>query len=168
MKEILDKISSYNLFNYLLPGTVFAVLATKLTKHSMVQGEILSGAFLYYFIGLVVSRIGSLFVEPILKMIAFIRFADYLDYVSAVKRDPNIEVLSEANNTYRTICSLLILLLSLMGLDWLEARYPVLESWETPLLLLMLLVIFLFSYRKQTSYITSRITSCRPEQTSND
>ena len=34
MKEILDKLSSYNIFNYLLPGIIFVVLMGKLTHYS--------------------------------------------------------------------------------------------------------------------------------------
>ena len=103
MKEVLDKITSYNLFNYLLPGIIFAFLATELTKYSLVQEDITSGVFIYYFMGLVVSRFGSLVIEPLLKRISFLKFKKYKDFIAAVKADPKIDVLSEANNTYRTI-----------------------------------------------------------------
>ena len=60
MKELIDKISSYNLFNYLVPGVLLAFAADKFTAYSLVQSDLLIGAFLYYFIGLVASRFGSL------------------------------------------------------------------------------------------------------------
>jgi hypothetical protein len=65
MKEILDKLSSYNLFNYLLPGIIFVVLASEITRYSFIHDDIVIGAFLYYFIGLVISRFGSLAIEPL-------------------------------------------------------------------------------------------------------
>lgn len=58
MKEILEKVSSYNLFNYLLPGTVFVFVLSKISGYNFIQKDLLIGAFLYYFIGLVISRIG--------------------------------------------------------------------------------------------------------------
>ena len=67
MKDLLDKISSYNLFNYLLPGVLFALLADGLTSYTFIQSDIVVGIFLYYFMGLVISRVGSLAIEPILK-----------------------------------------------------------------------------------------------------
>jgi len=67
MKDLLDKLSSYDIFNYLLPGVIFAVLAEKLTSFSFIKKDIILGVFLYYFIGLVISRIGSLFIEQFLK-----------------------------------------------------------------------------------------------------
>ena len=111
MKDLLDKLSSYNIFNYLLPGTIFAGLGEQLTSHSLIQDNLLIGLFLYYFIGLIISRIGSLTVEPFLKWIKLVQFADYKDYVKASELDPKIELFSEQNNMYRTLCSLFMTLL---------------------------------------------------------
>ena len=110
MKDILSKLSSYNLFNYLFPGIVFVIAAGKLTHYSLIQQDIVIGVFLYYFIGLVVSRFGSLVIEPILRKTSFLRFANYGDFVAASKKDEKLELLSEVNNTYRTLCSLFTLL----------------------------------------------------------
>jgi hypothetical protein len=69
MKDLIEKLSSYNLFNYLFPGVIFAVISEKMTSYSFLQDDIIVGVFVYYFIGLVVSRFGSLFLEPVLKKI---------------------------------------------------------------------------------------------------
>jgi len=113
MNELLNKLSSYNVFNYLLPGIVFAVLAGEIIHYPIVQRDILTGAFLYYFVGLVVSRFGSLIVEPLLKALSFVKFAHYKDFVAVSHEDAKLEVLSEVNNTYRTLASLFSLLLLL-------------------------------------------------------
>jgi len=52
MKEILDKISSYNFFNYLLPGILFVVITEEFTSYSFIQENLVLGVFIYYFIGL--------------------------------------------------------------------------------------------------------------------
>jgi hypothetical protein len=90
MKEFLDKLSSYNLFNYLLPGIVFVVLSEALTQYSLVQDDIVIGIFLYYFVGLVISRFGSLAIEPMLKRVSFLQFAEYKEFVAACKEDEKI------------------------------------------------------------------------------
>ena len=157
MKDLLDKLSSYNLFNYLLPGVLFAALGSKITSYSFIQSDVIVGVFVYYFIGLVVSRFGSLAIEPFLKRISFVHFADYSDFVAASKIDPKIEILSETNNTYRTISSLFALLILLKAYEVVEARFTWLQGVNHFILLVLLLVMFLFSYRKQTNYITRRI-----------
>ena len=161
MNELLNKISSYNIFNYLLPGTLFAILAGRVINRPLVQADIIVGLFLYYFFGLVISRFGSLIVEPILKGLKFVTFADYKDFVAASQKDAKLDVLSEVNNTYRTLVSMFLLLLLLKGYVRLEDKFPCLKPWNFTILAGLLLVMFLFSYKKQTSYITKRIHADR-------
>jgi hypothetical protein len=157
MNELLNKVSSYNVFNYLLPGIVFAVLASGILQKPIGNRNIITAAFLYYFVGLVVSRFGSLVVEPLLRWLRLVDFSRYRNFVVAEKRDEKIGVLSEVNNTYRTFCAIFILLLLLRLVVRIEASFPFLRDWNTTILLSLLLILFLFSYRKQTAYITERI-----------
>jgi len=161
MKDLLDKISSYNIFNYLFPGIVFVVLSKEITAYSFLQENLIVGAFVYYFIGLVISRFGSLTIEPTLRKVSFLRFADYQDFVSASKKDTKLELLSEVNNMYRTLISLFLLLALLKLYEMIESQFMQLKDWRSYILIVLLLVMFLFSYRKQTSYITKRIEANR-------
>lgn len=161
MKELLEKISSYSVFNYLLPGVLFVVILDKLTIYSFIQENLIIGAFVYYFIGLVISRFGSLVIEPLLKKVNFVRFAPYADFVSASKKDGKIEILSEVNNMYRTFCSLLILLLLLLGYQALQLHFPILGQWNPYIVTVLLILMFLLSYRKQTDYVRRRVEANR-------
>lgn len=157
MKEVLDKLSSYNLFNYLLPGILFVIILDKFTVYSFIQDNLIIGAFVYYFIGLVISRFGSLVTESILKKISFLKFTDYREFISASKKDPKIDLLSESNNMYRTFSSMLILIILLKLYELIELKFQMLKNWNQYILIGLLLIIFLYSYRKQTGYITKRI-----------
>lgn len=159
MKELLEKITSYNLFNYLLPGVIFSLLVSKMTRYPIIQQDLVVGFFLYYFIGMVISRFGSIVIEPLLKKISLIEFTNYNDYVMASKKDLKIELFSEINNTYRTILSLLILLIFLKIYETLEINFNFPQAFTVMLTIVLLVVLFLLSYRKQTSYIKKRITS---------
>ena len=87
----------------------------------------------------------------------FIKFSPYKDFLSACKIDEKIEVLSEANNTYRTLVAMFAALLVLLGLDllvvstFLEKRTVIVVS------IAALMILFAFAYRKQTSFIRERI-----------
>jgi len=159
MKDLLEKLSSYNIFNYLLPGIIFVVFVEALTTFHLVQKDIILGVFFYYFIGLIISRLGSLVIEPLLKLIRFVRFAPYTDFVTASQKDEKLIVLSEANNMYRTFCALFMVLALLKVYEWLLSRFPELQQFCGEALLLALLAIFCLSYRKQCQYITKRIDS---------
>lgn len=158
MKDLLDKLSSYNIFNYLLPGTIFAGLGEQLTSYSLVQDNLLIGLFLYYFIGLIISRVGSLTVEPFLKWIKFVQFADYKDYTKAAESNPKVELLSEQNNMYRTLCSLPIMLIFFKVYDeMIKDNLPGGADTSDFIFLLGILVLFLFSYNKQTKYVVRSV-----------
>jgi hypothetical protein len=157
MNILLEKLSSYNIFNYLFPGVVFVVIAESLTAFSFIQKNIVLGLFLYYFIGLVISRIGSLIIEPFLKRIRFIIFEEYPDFVNTSKMDKKIELFSEINNMYRTLCSLFFLLIATRIYEEIAIAMPVIDKWSMEILTVSLFFLFVFSYRKQTIYITKRI-----------
>jgi hypothetical protein len=161
MKDILDKLSSYNIFNNLFPGIIFVSLAKVFLRHSFVQEDVIVGLFLYYFIGMVISRLGSFIIEPILKRTSFVRFAEYKDFVSASQKDAKLEVLSEVNNTYRTLCALFVTLIVIRGYEAIEDLVPVIKTATPFVAILFLLLLFLWSYRKQTSYITKRVQAQR-------
>jgi len=157
MKDLLEKLSSYNLFNYLFPGIVFVVILKGTTSYSLLQENLVIGVFVYYFVGLVISRFGSLVIEPFLRKLTFLKFADYKEFVDASKKDEKIEVLSEVNNMYRTLCAMFILLIILKFYEWMETKAPIIKDWSNWIVITLLLFMFLFSYRKQTQYITKRI-----------
>jgi len=160
VKELMEKISTYNIFNYLFPGAIFVVILNGVVGINLYQDNLVLGFFVYYFIGLIISRVGSLIVEPLLKKTGFVVFADYDDYVEASKKDEKIDLYSEINNMYRTVMSLIALIMfAMMYKAWADNLS--LGSWSlgTWLSLMLLLVIFLFSYKKQTLYVVKRVNS---------
>ena len=164
MKELLDKLSSYNIFNYLFPGILFCVISKTLIGYNLIIDDIVLGVFLYYFIGLTVSRMGSIVIEPVMRKTKFIIFAKYSDFITASKKDEKIELLSEVNNMYRTIISLILMISILYGFSILESHFPILIKFRWIILALFLFVLFLLSYRKQTKYIVDRVNRINEEK----
>lgn len=157
MKDLLDKLTTYNIFNYLLPGVLFVVIAKALTDYDLIQENNLLGAFLYYFVGMTVSRFGSVIIEPLLRKLKFIEFREYKDFVNASKKDVKIELLSEVNNTYRTLISMLVLLL-LLKLYNVSANFFQIENTISLIALtISITTLYLFTYRKQTKFVVKRI-----------
>ena len=66
MEDLLAKISSYNFFNFLFPGVIFAVIAERVTSYTFLHNNLVIDFFVCYFIGLTISRVGSLLLEPLL------------------------------------------------------------------------------------------------------
>lgn len=157
MKEFIEHIGSYNLFNYLLSGVVFSVVVQKSTIFNLLPENILLIAFICYFTGMIISRIGSLIVEPILKRLKFVKFKEYKEFVEASKKDSKLEILSEQNNTYRTIIAMTLMIGFTKLYESFIIQFPVLQKLNLYIILIILLLLFLFAYKKQTSYISKRI-----------
>ncbi len=157
MKDLLDKLSSYNIFNYLFPGVLFAAIGELLTSYSLLHNDVVIGAFLYYFYGIIISRIGSLLIEPFLKWIDIIQFEPYEDFVAASKIDNDLKVLSESNNMYRTLISVCMCALFLKALEFLANIFPIPSEYSFTIAICFLAVLFIYSYRKQTNFMRKRI-----------
>lgn len=111
MEKILEKLDSYNILNNLLPGIVLNFLLERIIGVKIVEGNIIEDLFVFYFMGMVVSRFGSLVIEPICKKIKWVKYADYGEFVKASRKDEKVNVLSEVNNSYRTVFSVCIVVL---------------------------------------------------------
>ena len=157
MDKLLEKISSYNLLNNLIPGGVFCFLLRSICSIDILTESIVEALFMYYFVGMVLSRVGSIVVEPITKKVKLISHVDYSDYIVASEADSQIDILLETNNLYRTIvsCGLLTILVKTYTL---AERYLQVLSCVTPYIISgLLVVLFLLSFRKQTNYIIKRV-----------
>jgi hypothetical protein len=157
MNELLSKISSYNLFNYLFPGAAFTVAADSLHFIDLPKLDVATLLLIYYSIGLVISRLGSIVIEPVLRKIKFVRYSDYGRYVTACDTDTKIEVFVEQNNTYRTLLAAVVALLLSYPISYAADRMSLSAEWRHALIVVFILGLFLFSFRKQSEYISKRV-----------
>jgi|SRR6266853_4643209 len=163
MKDLIDKLSSYNIFNYLFPGIIFAVIGTRVSSFHFLLDDIVVGVFVYYLYGMVISRIGSLLIERLLKRVKLLHFASYADFVTASRVDTKIDILSEQNNTYRTLASVFLCILLLIGFDTIHMFIPNISTYGLLAGLLFLLWLFVCAYIKQTDYISKRVTVAKSD-----
>lgn len=157
LSELLDKLTSYNLFNYLLPGAVFSYFAQVSFKLQFVPDDLITAAFVYYFLGVVVSRFGSFILEPLLRKFGFVTVEPYTAFLAAAEKDAKIETLVEAANMYRTFVAAMLLLLLMSAYFKLESFFPILLEWRGLIGGVALVLVFLAAYKKQSDYIASRV-----------
>lgn len=157
MDKIIDKITTYNIFTNMFPGVIYCYASETLFGIPLVQDKIIVAVFLYYFVGMVISRISSVIIEPLLRLAKFVQFADYTSYIAASEKDEKIGVLLETGNSYRSVVALLVCLLATGIWETVLLNYAISERYADYILLVLLLALFLFAYRKQTEYIVSRI-----------
>ena len=170
LERIAEQISSYEIFNHIVSGAVYIILADRFTAFSFLTGRILPDIIIFYFTVVVIGRIGSLLIEKPLSHKgkktgkAFLERAPYSDYLKAEKKDTEhkLNQLLTTNNMYRSLISAAILLLLSVLADWL---LPVLPGGMltrrivilVACILILVSLLFLFSLRKQTRYIAKRV-----------
>lgn len=157
LASFLGRISNYNLLNNLIPGAILCVLLKYLVGYDFMNVGTLELMVIFYFVGMVNGRIGSLIVEWILKKIHFVTFRDHKFFVAAEQKDKKIVSLSETNNMYRSMISVaftaILAKLYHVGVD-LQWDWGNISEW---VVLVAMLILFACAYRKQTNYIVSRI-----------
>lgn len=172
-KNLLEKISSYEIFNNFLPGIIFCIIVEKTTRISFYTEEIWEKLFIYYFIGMIINRIGSIFIEERLKTMKvknkktkekehFLEFTQYSDYIEASSNNSFIIILNETNNTYRTIIAMLIVVMGVKLYDWFlyDRLYNLGVVWNNIIFLIacsLIIILFIYSYKKQTDIIRERV-----------
>ena len=158
MDKIIEKISSYNIINNILPGVTFIFLLKEFFKISFTSYGVIPDFIIYYFVGSVLSRLGSLIVEPILLKIKIIQYAPYSQFIEASKQDDKINTLMETTNFYRTMVAVFLLLILIGLLKLFKSYIPVFFITHKILFVLLALVLlYIFSFRKQIEYVKKRI-----------
>lgn len=170
MDSFISKISPYNIFINLFPGIIFAFFIPLTTAYEIPKTNIINDIFIYYFIGLIINRIGSLVLKNLLKIpikikkqeYKFLHFADYTEYTSAVKEDKTISDLSITNNTYRSLTACFLILIAIRISTYIPTLLKLLinlKPYSIDIFLITLFLIFAISYRTQTKYISDKISA---------
>ena len=157
LEKIFSSLGSYNILNYLFPGVVFSFLMKLFFSVDLFYGDGIISLFTFYFYGMTISRVGSLIIEPLLRKTNIIRFSSYNAFLEASKKDNTLSTLSEVNNTYRTIISLFFVLLVYNAYISISSLCNFSASINSYMVIALLLVLYGFSYRKQTQYIRKRV-----------
>lgn len=156
MEEIINKLSSYNLFNYLFPGAIVSILAKRLNLLEY-PDDLVAQLLWFYFVGLVVSRIGSVVLEPLMRRCSFVKYEEYTKYLRACEADSKLEIMVEVANTYRTLAAAFAILPAAICYMWLATKVGISMDWQQRIIVVLMFVIFAVSFRKQVRFIAKRI-----------
>ena len=171
-KSMLEKISSYNIFNNFFPGIAFCYMVKIFTDYELDIGNLWENIFIYYFWGLIIGRIGSLVIENLMMKVRiknkksklkenYIERAPYKEYIKASEKKSFIKILNETNNMYRAMISVFASVLIIKLYEILSIYFiNLFGKIEIPLEILLLItgmILFIVSYKKQTDYIRKRV-----------
>lgn len=180
MTELLKILGTYEIFTNFIPGCIFFILAPAqfqsniLNNYMSSEQNMIFIAFLCYFLGTIINRIGSLVLEPIAKgrLVHYVAYKKYLEAekIEQQNESDKLHCLVRVNNLFRAYMAMT---LCLIGTNIYYSSISVsseanggsifciliaivfCDNWINWLLCL----IFALSYRKQTSYIKGNVES---------
>lgn len=161
MESLLNLLVRFELFNNLFPGIIF-VYFLKLYNYlpSTENLEFYESLFIAYFLGLVFNRVGSIFLEPFFQKIKFFKIPDYLNFLEGKKNDNRINTAILINNMYRSFIIVFVFSFFLIFFKIFSNKNFYLKEI---IVLLFLIYIFGFSYRKQTYFIKEKLKKIEGE-----
>lgn len=153
MDKIIEKIEIYHFINYLLPGTIFVAIFNKICGNEFIASNVIIAVIEYYFVGLILSRIGSVILQPIFKKVKLIKYADYNKYIDTSKSDNKLEILQREANQYRTYIATFVVLTAVQAyICFINKNFSVLL-----IVFVSLVILFILSYKKQIKFIVDRV-----------
>lgn len=161
MDNISGKISPYDLLNVLFPGVLAVAFYSWCFEVSISAIDVVSSAVYFcitYLVGIIVSRIGSLIIEPLFKKFGFITW--HKNYYKAERRDSKISILLKVMNMYRTLVALIVscCVLSLAA-TFFTRTITCCTCLQLLLMLFAIMILFSMSYIKQSKAIYRRVDS---------
>lgn len=157
MEKLIEKISSYHLLNYLIPGIIFIVISDNFIGINLYSNNLLESLFEAYFIGIVISRFGSIVVSNILYKFTKEKGETYTNYIKACNKDDKLEILMQDKNMYRSLCSMLILLLITKLIYLIINKFQINNNIVFIIGTILLIILFSISFLKQNKMISDRI-----------
>lgn len=166
VKSLLEQISAYEILNNIIPGTMYIGLVERLTPFHVFTRQLWVDIIICYFAGVVIGRIGSLFIGELAKKHNPNR-KDYKLYIRAEQRNERIRPMSAIRNMYRSFISAMMcfMITFLFGFVW---PYISENIWVKSALVvigsLALVLLFQKSYGKQHRYVEERIQEAMSEK----
>ncbi|TCW48845.1 hypothetical protein EDC53_104210 [Phytobacter diazotrophicus] len=157
MEDFLNKISTYQIFNNLVPGAFFVSFIETSLNIDISGNQLIKSIIVYYIVGLVIGRIGSTILTPFLKLIKIVEYIPYKEFINASTQDEKINSLQESSGMYRNLLCMSLILFILCSIIHVcfHNKNMLIEIIVT----LFLIMIFTLSYRKQVLFISTRISN---------
>lgn len=161
METILTKLSEtfsrYEILNNLIPGSALCFILSYM-GYPILDYSVGACIVICYLVGLINSRFSSLVVEGICRKTKLVKWREYEQYNLAKKERPFLESILESANMYRSFLSVFFISLIAYGVQKILSKCAFIQRYDLWILLSLLFLLFLFSYRKQVNnYVVKNI-----------
>ena len=162
MEKLIETLNHYELITCLIPGLMFCQFTDWLYGTGFITDNSVTLIISGYVFGQVISRLGSLVVEPVCKKLKIIIMAPYHDWLEAIKADDKISTITEKSTVYRSWVALVLIHIFMPCVINLNECVLVFGYQKLLIIQLFILTFFLLAYRKQVAYVRKRVQKIVP------
>lgn len=164
MDKIIDKISSYHIFNYIIPGYIFILICDRYFDIKICDSNAVNNVIIAYIVGLIIGRISSILIEKRLYYVFKIKNESYESFVKAEVKNDKLNVILQDRNMYRNLFTTFLLLLVIKVLKVFNLLSIINQDIRIIIILVGLVILFAISFKKQSIYAISRIKAVNKQK----
>lgn len=154
VNSLFNRLSSYQILAILLPGaSLLGYMKFYLSIEIKVDENVWWFLLSSYVTGVILSRIGSVVIEGIMKKFSYIKKYDVQRYLIKRKDDDLVETLLSFANLYRSFSAVFLVLPIISIL----CGYNPFKYYLIYFLYIMLLILFINSFYKQYKYFCNAV-----------
>lgn len=154
VNSLVNRLSSYQLLAILLPGaSLLGYMKFFLCIEIMVDENVWWFLLSSYVTGIILSRIGSVVIEGIMKKFCWLKKYDVNKYINKRKDNDLVETILSFANLYRTLSAAF---LALPIISLIHGYNPC-EYCAMYLMYVLLLILFISSFYKQYNYFCNAV-----------
>lgn len=156
IKELLGKLSRYEILNNLLPGMIMVYILNHI-GYDIELAYWWQNALIAYVAGLVCGRVSSLLLEPLCEKCKLINKQEYANYNKTKESRPFVVTLVEIANMYRTLSAVFLIAIVAIAYKFALCNWEWIRDFNSAIQLAALFVLFILSYAKQYGYVVKNI-----------
>ena len=157
ISKLSEKISHYEFLVNLIPGSALCFILSYI-GYPILDYNMVVCIAICYLVGLINGRFASLVIEGLCRITKFIKWKEYEFYIAAKEKRPYIEKMQEEANMFRSFVSVFFVSIIAYGVKQILPLCDFLQQNGFCILMALLFLLFLFSYRKQTNkYVVKNI-----------
>ncbi len=168
MSDFVFLLSNFRVVSSLVPGAALCIFINDFLKVNILKDEVILNLFIFYTVGVVVGRVGSIIIEPLFESFGIIDKENYPDYIDAEIKNPKVSTIDEISRFYRSLTTLMMFIIVGIVIEYPMKMYPMTNVLVMHIVSVLMLILMIKSYSKQSKYTAKRIKKVLEEENEND
>lgn len=168
MNDFIFLLSNLRVVSSIVPGAILCIYINDFLKINILRHETIVNIFIFYAVGVIIGRIGSIVIEPLFESFGIIDKENYPNFIDAEIKNPKVSTIDEISRFYRSMATLMMLIIVGILFEYPMNLYPLTYVLGGHIVSVLILILMIKSYSKQSEYTANRIKKVLEDDKEND